>query len=216
MMQISNLLLPCAILIVTIYFSAVDARVFSCDNSTLLYSVKNPDDESPMVIFQNNNITRVFYQDQQTGFWDKEAEPNQHDKTCDFRVITTPVENHCLSTTEGLSADSGLKLCADDKVKGPRDVVAEHMVLVACSTEESAFAKVVNPEGGTHFLAAFHTMSQLESAEQWHPSNMSATIEAFMKKATCDEAYAPTTSSAIAISPMLIIYLISLVHFIKL
>jgi hypothetical protein len=81
-----------------------------------------------------------------TGFWDKEMDPKSHGKTCDFRVITQSVQPRCVTTTDG-GSERDLQMCADTKDQYSDKIVAEHLVLVACSSDSSAFAKVANSEG---------------------------------------------------------------------
>lgn len=181
---------------------AISARTFTCENSTLLYSVKGPEDQQAFIVFQNRNTTRVFYQDPVSGLWDHDIDPSQHSKTCDFRVITQPIQQHCVTTTDGAS-DRDLRLCSDEGADPYQDqTVAEHLVLVACSSDSSAFAKVANNEGGVHFLAAYHSMSQLQQTIEWDPNNFTATIRNFMRKQTCDDDNHHATSSAIESRPI--------------
>lgn len=161
-------------------------RVFTCENSTLLYSVKEADND-PMVVYQSNNVTRVFTQNPETGQWETELQPRTQGKTCDFKVITQTVQSKCVTTSDGPDRDLNFCTGGGSQQDDLDDVVAEHLVLLACSSEESAYAKVATADGSTHFIAAYHTQAEFEASEEYDPKNMSSTIEAFKRKQTCDD-----------------------------
>lgn len=193
----SRMKLVCGVVALALVSGALSAE-FSCDNSTLIYVVDDPNNQTEafsasnpfaggIVLTHINNATSTYHWSASNTTWVKDASPVQQ---CNVSVITDhDTFPKCLNV-------SGMPFC-----QAPPELIVKQrartnlttaeirsqppIVSLVCETPNTAFLNVVLGQLGSRFLAAYANEQVLKQQPEYN-SNIVSFITALSNKTSCN------------------------------